>query len=56
VLSGKMRFLLNDGKSFIATSGSSYAFDPWEHHGAEAIEDSEVLDFFTPMRPEYADN
>jgi quercetin dioxygenase-like cupin family protein len=56
VLNGSLRFLLNDGKSFTATAGSSYAFDPWEHHGAEAIEDSEVLEFFTPMRPEYADN
>ena len=56
VLSGRVRFQLNDGKSFIATAGSSYAFDPWEHHGAEALEDSEVLDFFTPMRPEYVDN
>ena len=56
VLSGRLRFLLNDGKSFIATAGMSYAFDSWEHHGAQALEDSEVLDFFTPMRPEYADN
>jgi quercetin dioxygenase-like cupin family protein len=56
VLRGGLRFLFNDGKSFIATAGSSYAFDPWEHHGAEAMEDSEVLEFFTPMRPEYADN
>jgi len=56
VLQGKLRFLLNEGKSFIATPGMSYAFDPWEHHGAEVLEDSEVLEFFTPMRPEYADN
>ena len=56
VLSGKLRFLLNDGKSFVAVAGTSYAFDPWEHHGVEALEDSEALDFFTPMRPEYADN
>ena len=40
----------------LAVAGSSYAFDPWEHHGAEALEDSEVLEFFTPMRPEYVDN
>ena len=37
VLSGRVRFLLNDGKSFIAAAGSSYVFDPWEHHGAEAM-------------------
>jgi quercetin dioxygenase-like cupin family protein len=56
VLKGKLRFLLNEGKSFIAVPGSSYVFDPWEHHGAEVLEDSEVLEFFTPMRPEYVDN
>ena len=56
VLSGKLRFQLNEGKSFLATAGSSYAFDPWEHHGADVLEDSEVLEFFAPMRPEYADN
>ena len=56
VLRGKLRFLLNEGKSFIATPGTSYVFDPWEHHGAEVLEDSEVIEFFTPMRPEYTDN
>lgn len=56
VLSGKLRFQLSEGRSFLATAGSSYAFDPWEHHGAEALEDSELLEFFAPMRPEYADN
>ena len=56
VLQGKLRFLLNEGKSFIASPGTSYAFEPWEHHGAEVLEDSEVLEFFTPMRPEYVDN
>ena len=56
VLKGRLRFLLSEGRSFIATPGSSYAFDPWEHHGAEAMEDSEVLEFFAPIRPEYVDN
>jgi len=56
VMRGKLRFLLQEGKSFIATAGSSYTFDPWEHHGAEVLEDSEVLEYFTPMRPEYMDN
>ena len=56
VLRGKIRFLLHEGESFEAIEGSSYVFDPWEHHGAEVLEDSEVLEFFTPMRPEYVDN
>ena len=28
VLRGKIRFLLNDGKSFVASAETSYAFDP----------------------------
>ena len=56
VLKGELRFHLSEGRSFLATAGSSYVFDPWEHHGADVLEDSEVLEFFAPMRPEYADN
>jgi len=56
VLRGRVRFLLKDGSGFEAAAGSSYVFDRNREHGAEALEESEVLDFFTPMRPEYADN
>jgi quercetin dioxygenase-like cupin family protein len=56
VLRGRVRFLLKDGSGFEAAAGSSYVFDRNLEHGAEALEESEVLDFFTPMRPEYADN
>ncbi len=56
VIRGRLRFLLNEGKSFIAEPGCSYVFDSWEHHGAQILEDSEVMEFFVPMRPEYADN
>ena len=56
VLRGRLKFLLNEGRSFVASEGSSYVFDPWEHHGAEALEDTEVIEFFAPMRPEYVDN
>jgi len=56
VVSGRVRFLLGDGTSFEATPGTSYVFESHERHGAEVQEDSEVLEFFVPMRPEYADN
>lgn len=68
VLRGKIRFLRgragSDSKetadaadrvesSFIAEAGTSYIFDSQEPHGAEVIEEAEVIEFFTPMRPEY---
>jgi quercetin dioxygenase-like cupin family protein len=56
VLRGRICFLGKNGSSFEARPGTSYVFDPWEEHGAEVLEDSEVLEFFAPMRPEYADN
>lgn len=56
VVSGRVRFLLADGTSFEAFAGCSYVFEPHERHGAEVLQDSEVLELFVPMRPEYVDN
>ena len=56
VTRGRVRFLQKGGPGFEVPAGSSYVFGPWEEHGAEVLEDSEVIEFFTPMRPEYADN
>jgi quercetin dioxygenase-like cupin family protein len=56
LIRGKLRFLLKEGKTFLATPGSSYIFESGEYHGAEVLEDSEAIDFFVPVRPEYADN
>lgn len=53
VIRGKVRFLRGDGSSFLAEAGAAYVFGPDEPHGAEALEEAEVADFFTPMRPEY---
>ncbi|MBN1836365.1 MAG: cupin domain-containing protein [Spirochaetales bacterium] len=53
VVRGRVRFLRADGSSFLAEAGTGYVFGPEEPHGAEALEDTEVVDFFTPMRPEY---
>lgn len=55
VISGKLKFQKQDGSSFIAESGTGYVFESEEQHGAEALEDSEVIECFAPMRPEYAD-
>ncbi|MBT3275262.1 MAG: cupin domain-containing protein [Spirochaetales bacterium] len=57
IISGKVKFKTGDGSStFIAGPGCGYAFESEEPHGAEVLEDSEVLEVFAPMRPEYADN
>ena len=55
VIRGKAKFLRADGSSFLARSGSGYAFGPGESHGAEALEETEVVECFSPMRPEYAE-
>ncbi|MCX6934836.1 MAG: cupin domain-containing protein [Verrucomicrobia bacterium] len=53
VVRGKMRFFLGDGTSFEAIAGDAYLFESWERHGSEALEDSELVESFTPSRPEY---
>ena len=53
VISGKVRFLTPEGEAFVAVTGTSYAFGSHEKHGAEVIEEAEVIECFAPMRPEY---
>ena len=54
VISGRLKLSKDDGTSFVAESGSAYAFESGEVHGAEALEDAEIIECFSPMRPEYA--
>lgn len=51
-LRGRVRFLLADGE-FTVGPGDAYLFRGGEAHGSEAIEESELIEVFTPMRPEY---
>jgi quercetin dioxygenase-like cupin family protein len=53
LISGRVRFVQKDDHSFIAEPGTSYAFGPHEFHGAVVLEDSEAVETFAPMRPEY---
>jgi quercetin dioxygenase-like cupin family protein len=55
VVRGKVRFLRKDSEGFEAVEGTGYLFESDEWHGAEAIEESEIIECFSPMRPEYAD-
>ncbi len=52
VIKGKLQFLTEKG-GFIAQTGDSYVFNSEEKHGAEVLEDSEVIEVFTPCRDEY---
>ncbi|MHA1745036.1 MAG: cupin domain-containing protein [Promethearchaeota archaeon] len=52
VISGKLKFTTEKG-GFLVQSGDSYAFNPSEKHGAEVLEDTVVIDVFTPDREAY---
>lgn len=54
VVKGRIRFLQESGPGFVVGPGDGYFFAGGEVHGAEVLEDSEALECFTPMRPEYA--
>ena len=53
VVHGKLIFEHPGGK-FEVTSGESFIVPGDVQHQASALEDSEVLDVFTPMREDYA--
>ena len=56
VIGGKVRFIGENESSFIVGPGSGYVFGSNEPHGAEVLEESEIIECFSPMRPEYADD
>lgn len=53
VVRGHIRFLA-EGRSWDLQSGDSVVVDGDVDHQASALEDSEVLDIFTPFREDYA--
>jgi quercetin dioxygenase-like cupin family protein len=54
VVSGALRVDVG-GKTFDVHVGDSFVVDGGAEHQASALEASEVLDVFTPMREEYRD-
>ncbi|MBA7659980.1 hypothetical protein ES703_67979 [subsurface metagenome] len=52
VLKGKLKFITENGE-FIAKEGDSYVFDSNEKHGAIILEDTDVIDVFSPAREDY---
>ena len=56
VTAGKMRFFgETDADEFIAAAGEGYVLESNKPHGGEALEDSVLIEVFTPSRPEYAE-
>ena len=55
VVSGTVKFRKENGESFTAEPRTSYMFQTNEAHGAQVLADAEVIECFSPMRPEYAD-
>ncbi|MGO9411426.1 MAG: cupin domain-containing protein [Spirochaetia bacterium] len=53
VIRGRLHMTKEAGDGFIAEAGTGYCFSPDEKHGAEVLEDSEVIECFAPLRPEY---
>jgi quercetin dioxygenase-like cupin family protein len=53
IIKGAIRFEYS-GESFEARTGDSFLVPGGVEHQASALEDSEVLDVFTPMREDYA--
>lgn len=54
VIKGKVKFLQEGGKSILVEDGDGYIFESNEIHGSEVLEETELIECFTPMRPEYA--
>lgn len=52
VLKGKLKFF-TEKSELIAKEGDSYIFDSNVKHGAIILEDSEVIDIFSPAREDY---
>jgi quercetin dioxygenase-like cupin family protein len=55
VVAGRAKFVRKEGEDQFVEPGDGYLFQSNEVHGAEVLEDSEWIECFTPMRPEYVD-
>jgi quercetin dioxygenase-like cupin family protein len=52
LISGSLRFFSGDEET-IVSPGDCWTFAGGESHGAEALEDTVVLELFSPVREEY---
>jgi quercetin dioxygenase-like cupin family protein len=52
LVDGRLRFFGADGETVVAP-GDSWTFEAGVPHGAEALEDSVVVEMFSPVREDY---
>jgi transaldolase len=55
VLRGRVQFFDAAGKERVMGPGDAYLFNTNEPHGSVTLEETELLECFTPSRPEYLD-
>lgn len=56
VVSGTVRFTSDDGSTLDAVAGTGYVMSSMEGHAAEALEDSVLIETFSPFRPEFIED
>ena len=52
MISGRMKFII-DGKKYETVPGNSWCIPSHVEHGVEVLEDSVVIEIFSPVREEY---
>ena len=52
MLSGKLRFMV-EGNEQVAEAGDCWCFKGDVEHSAEALEDAEIVEVFSPLREDY---
>ncbi|EPG7579714.1 cupin domain-containing protein [Providencia rettgeri] len=52
ILKGSLRLTV-DGRTVFLHAGDSFIIPSWAVHDAEALESSEVIDVYTPVREDY---
>lgn len=55
VMKGRIDFIKGDGKILELKTGDAYYFGPDDPHGSTVLEDTELLECFTPSRDDYKD-
>jgi quercetin dioxygenase-like cupin family protein len=53
VLRGRMKFVLGNGEEHVVSAGETIVLPPNLPHAAEALEDCDVLDAFSPVREDW---
>ena len=53
LVSGRLRFFGGGGDETVVEAGDSWSFPAGAAHGAEALEDTVVVEVFSPVREDY---